>query len=338
MGAVRLFIEFMPCLGDFVTQLPILHALHERIQPLEIEVSVDAFGAALLEDYAWVGRRYLRGRDWRSRTRPIPPSYRRPFDLLLYLRSNPAVKLTRLLVRARRKLGAEAYDDARAPQGVVRHRYSILRHILPGEPPEITTRLVLEPKRAREALAAAGLAEGARIACLGPGAGTPRRMWAAARFGELGRSLRERFDGVVVLGSPAEAGLCREVAARALGVSFAGHPLPLTAALLASSALYVGNDSGLSHLAAAQGCPAVSVGLESGGYYTPWQGYSLPGRLDELSAAQVLAFLAERGLAATDASDPARARAGATAQWIRRSEKATLPVEFPGPEVPGSTP
>ena len=67
-------------------------------------------------------------------------------------------------------------------------------------------------------------------------------------------------------------------------------------------------------------------------------GTAMPEFGEDLSAAQVLAFLAERGLAATDASDPARARAGATAQWIRRSEKATLPVEFPGPEVPGSTP
>jgi hypothetical protein len=42
---MRVLIEFMPALGDFVTQLPVLHALHARIQP----------GAALLEDYDWVG-------------------------------------------------------------------------------------------------------------------------------------------------------------------------------------------------------------------------------------------------------------------------------------------
>jgi heptosyltransferase-3 len=318
---VRLFIEFMPCLGDVVTELPILHALHARIQPLEIEVSVDAFGAALLADYDWVGRRYVRRGGWRSRTGPILPSWRRPYDLLLYLRSNPAIKLTRLLVRARRKLGAEAYDDALAPQGVIPHRYSILRHLLPGEPPEITTRLVLKPERTHQALAAAGVARGARIACLGPGAGTPRRMWPASRFGELGRALRDRFDGVVVLGSPAEAGLCGEVAARAQGVSFAGQPLPVTAALLANASLYVGNDSGLAHLAAAQGCTAVSVGLESGGYYTPWRGYGLPGRLEELSAQEVLAFLDAKGLATAGGPiEPVRAPAGAGAQSIRRSE------------------
>ena len=308
---MRLFIEFMPCLGDFVTQLPILHALHERIHPLEIEVSVDHHGAALLEDYDWVGRRHVRRHGWRSRSGPIASAFREPFDLLLYLRSNPAIKLTRLLVRARRTLGAEGYDDSVADRGVVRHRYSILRHVLAGDLPEISTRLVLKPERTADALAAAGFERGARILCLGPGAGEPRRMWPVERFGELGRALRERFDGIAVLGSPAEAELCGELARQVGGVSLAGRPLHLAAALLASSALYVGNDSGLSHLAAAQGYPAVSIGLSSPAYYQPWNGYVVPGPLNDLSARDVLAYLSDNVLAsAADEAGTAKRASG----------------------------
>jgi len=301
---MRVFVEFMPCLGDLVTELPILHALHDRIHPLEVEVSVDRLGAGLLVDYDWIGRRHVRSdRGW-SRVGPIASSYRKPFDLLLYLRSNPAIKLTRLFFRARRKLGAEAYDDAAQDQGVVRHRYSIVRQVL-GDVPELSTGIVLKPERTGEALAAAGVAQSARILCLGPGAGTPRRMWPVERFAELAQGLSHRFDRLAVLGSTAEAGLCSALAARAGAVSLAGQSLPVAAALLARSALYVGNDSGLAHLAAAQGCPAVSIGLADA-YYTPWNGYSVHGRVEDLSAPDVLAFLHERVLGAASAARPAR--------------------------------
>lgn len=297
-GPLRLFIEFMPCLGDFVTELPVLHALHERIRPLEVEVSVDQPSSSLLEDYDWIRRVHVRTGRWESRVSPIVSSLRRPFDLLLVLRSNPAIKLTRLLAIARRKLGAEAYDDSVSAQGVVRHRYSILRPVLGDDLPGIVTRVVLKPERTRDALAAVGLSEGARILCLGPGAGTPRRRWPVERFAELARALRPDFDGVVVLGSPAEAVLCDALAAQAGGLSLTGRPLCLVAALLARSHLYVGNDSGLSHLAAAQGCPAVSIGLADR-YYTPWRGYGVPGALGNLQASEVLAFLHDHELVAT---------------------------------------
>jgi hypothetical protein len=86
---MRVLIEFMPALGDFVTQLPVLHALHARIQP----------GAALLEDYDWVGRRHPTEGSWSTRSGPYLSSYRKPFDLLLYLRSNPTIKGRLLLPR-----------------------------------------------------------------------------------------------------------------------------------------------------------------------------------------------------------------------------------------------
>ena len=291
-GPVRVFIEFMPCLGDFVTELPVLHALHERIRPLEVEVSVDQPSSSLLEDYDWIRRIHVRTARWESRVSPIFSSWSRPFDLLLVLRSNPAIKLNRLLAIARRKLGAEAYDDSVSAEGVVPHRYSILRRVLGDDLPGIVTRVVLKPERTRDALAAVGLGEGARIVCLGPGAGTPRRRWPVERFAELARALRPDFDGVVALGSPAEAALCDALAAQAGAVSLTGRSLCLVAALLARSQLYVGNDSGLSHLAAAQGCPAVSIGLTDR-YYTPWRGYGVPGALGDLQTSEVLAFLHE---------------------------------------------
>src|SRR5262245_24967687 len=306
----------MSCLGDFVTELPVLHALEERIRSLEVEVSVDRASASLLEDYPGIARIHVRD-NWRSRLGPIPSSLKRPFDLLLYLRSNPAIKLTRVFVNARRKLGTETYDHAAAAKGVVRHRYSVLRHVLGEDLPEISTGVRLKPERTREALVTAGTPPGARILCLGVGAGSPRRRWPVEHFAELARSLAPHFDRVVALGSSAEASLCNEVAGNAGAVSLAGQPLTRVAALLASSSLYVGNDSGLSHLAAAQGCPAVSVGLADS-YYTPWLGYGVPGRLSDLYAHEVLTFLRRNELVPVKAGRPLGAAVPALRESLSR--------------------
>jgi ADP-heptose:LPS heptosyltransferase len=236
---MRLFVEFMPCLGDLVTELPILHAIHAVIRPLDVEVSVDRGEAGLLDDYDWIARRHVRTDRLASRLTPIPSSFRRSFDVLLYLRSNPSIKLTRLFVRAKRKLGPECYDETQSPLGVIPHRYSILRHVLDSPVPDIATRIVLKRERTTAAWAATGLSPGTRFVCVGPGAGEAWRRWPAPRFAELARALRDRFDAVVALGARSDAALVSEVE-KGGAVSMIGQPLPVVAALLAEASLYVG--------------------------------------------------------------------------------------------------
>ena len=81
--------------------------------------------------------------------------------------------------------------------------------------------------------------------------------------------------------------MCRELATAVGGVSLTNSSLAHTAALFARSTLYVGNDSGQSHLAAAQGCPAFSIGLVAD-HYRPWKGYGLPSRPTRWTVDEVL--------------------------------------------------
>lgn len=114
--------------------------------------------------------------------------------------------------------------------------------------------------------AALGLA-GLNVAALHPGSGafSLARRWPADRFARLGADLLTgEMDRVLVLGGPApgEAALARQVAASlgraALVVDDAPSPQAL-AALLARCRVYVGNDSGVTHLAVAMGVPTVAV-------------------------------------------------------------------------------
>jgi heptosyltransferase-2 len=98
------------------------------------------------------------------------------------------------------------------------------------------------------------------IAAIHPGSGGERKCWPADRFARLIKHL----DGpAILIEGPADREACRRVEA----CLPAGTP-PLkvgsmsveeVAALLARCRLYVGNDSGLTHLAAAVGAETVAV-------------------------------------------------------------------------------
>jgi ADP-heptose:LPS heptosyltransferase len=116
-----------------------------------------------------------------------------------------------------------------------------------------------EPAPARIRPPASGLAAGllARLAppvlAVHPGAGSRAKRWDTAGFVQVANWWRSAGGTAVIVAGPAEAG-----EAPMLGPPEARDwPLPDVAALLSGAALYLGNDSGISHLAAAVGAPGV---------------------------------------------------------------------------------
>lgn len=97
-----------------------------------------------------------------------------------------------------------------------------------------------------------------------PGAARgPSKRWPETRYVRLGRMLRERLGGrVLVFGSASEQHICSRIA-REVGagtVNFAGKTgIAEWAALMNLCSLVVCNDSGGMHLAAASGTPVVAV-------------------------------------------------------------------------------
>jgi heptosyltransferase-2 len=95
-----------------------------------------------------------------------------------------------------------------------------------------------------------------------PGSGSERKNWSLEHWRELGESLlRDGIAGsLVVIGGEADE---EQVGAlktmwRERSVLFATMlPLPGLAAVLARCALFVGHDSGISHIAAAAGTPSL---------------------------------------------------------------------------------
>jgi heptosyltransferase-2 len=151
------------------------------------------------------------------------------------------------------------------------------------------------PKEIREA-ARARLAEvgvsGAFAAAHVASFAHAAKRWDLARFGEVfdGLAARHGFP-VVLLGSAGEKAVNAEAGsfakkARVLDLSGA-TTLPEALGVLASARLFVGNDSGLAHLASAAGTPTVVVfGPTDPDATRPWDGARADGKPARIALAR----------------------------------------------------
>ncbi len=142
------------------------------------------------------------------------------------------------------------------------HRLTHLAGTLGLATPPLPVAWTAEPDRVR---AAALLSPGGPIIGLGPTANWSGKIWPADRFTALFHALAERLPGArpAIFAGPGEAerALAAPVLAALPGaIDLAGQlSLPEAAACLAQCRLFVGNDSGLMHLAAAAGTPTLGL-------------------------------------------------------------------------------
>lgn len=104
------------------------------------------------------------------------------------------------------------------------------------------------------------------LVALALGAGHPRRIWPIERFAEVGRWLAGRGARLVVVGGPGEEGLGEEMRERLGGglIDLTNRTtLRQTAAVIRHCSLFVGNDAGPMHMAAAVGVPVVEISCHS---------------------------------------------------------------------------
>ncbi|MEW6124457.1 MAG: lipopolysaccharide heptosyltransferase II [Pseudomonadota bacterium] len=104
-----------------------------------------------------------------------------------------------------------------------------------------------------------GGAPTAPVLALAPGAYNDRRLWPAARFAEVARAFAAQGWDIWVLGGPKERDMARTIAAAVPVRDFTLTPLEDAVFQLASATLFLGNDSGMLHIAGALGVPSVGL-------------------------------------------------------------------------------
>jgi ADP-heptose:LPS heptosyltransferase len=122
------------------------------------------------------------------------------------------------------------------------------------------------------ALGAIGVARARRLVVVHPGAGSVAKCWPAAAFAAALAPMATRRDlEIVVHEGPADGDAVAQLRRLVPSARVLREPsLPALAGVLARCAAYVGNDSGVSHLAAVVGAPMVVLFTAAKLEWCPW--------------------------------------------------------------------
>ena len=109
---------------------------------------------------------------------------------------------------------------------------------------------------------------------LGLGANFDGKIWDVSNFINLAKILKDIFGVVVLVGDRKDAPLSKEFISKYKGpvIDCCGHyNLLETAAIIKESNFFVGNDSGLGHIASAVGTKSFTIfGIGNPSRYKPW--------------------------------------------------------------------
>jgi heptosyltransferase-3 len=290
----RILVYRIGNLGDTVVALPAMQAVRRRFPHARMTllserhpnrgfvVASDVLPADLFDDC--VTYNSSNGRtDPRNLLALLPRLWRLRFDLLIYLaprrRSGWSVNRDLLffkLAGIRRIIGYQGRvalgpRHPGEPLRALEHEADYLLDLVAqgGIPvPQLSERSIdLDLKSAELSFARNYLRsravplEGFPMA-FSPGSKAESKRWPEGHFEQIGARLIEAYDIFpIVFGGPEEAALGdRLVAAWGRGVNTAGQlSIRQSAAALSFCRLFVGNDSGPTHLAAAVGVPCVGI-------------------------------------------------------------------------------
>lgn len=302
----RILVVQTAFLGDIVLTTPLLREL-KRVHPgASLTVLTTPLGRAVLDGHPAIDALVAHDKKGRDRgplgmVRALRALRAERFDAAIAAQRSSRTGLLVLGAAAPRRVGfarapgAWAYTES-VPWDGARHavdRYLALAGPLGGDPERADPTPVLGvAPGAREKvgglLAEAGIGPGAEVLAVAPGSIWGTKRWTPDGFAAVVRAAPGLGLAPVLVGSPDEAALCREVAARAGGgvpvLAGSTGPADLTA-LLARSKVLVVNDSGPGHVASAVGTPVVAVF----GPTVPAFGYTPYGRRNRIVEQQDLA-------------------------------------------------
>ncbi len=271
---MNILIRATNWIGDAIMSLPALRTVRASFPAAHITVLARPWVADLYEGERAIDAviplegRWQTIRRLRAGSFDLGILFPNSFDSALVLRLGGVKRIIGYARDARGFLLAQSIPLPR-PGQIPRHErfyyLELLRRagLIASLPEVLEIRLdSLEEKRrrGREAFRAAGISE--PVVGVSPGAayGGAKR-WLPERFAEAAAQLAATMGGsVAAFGSASEKALCDSVAAQAKGRSFAGATsLRDFIDMVSACRVFLANDSGAMHIAAAAAVPSVTV-------------------------------------------------------------------------------
>jgi predicted lipopolysaccharide heptosyltransferase III len=311
----RILVVRLRSIGDTVLSTPALFALKRFLPHASLDVLLEDWVAPVLDGFPHVDNVITLERSGTSARARVARRLRaNHYDVVYNLHGGTTATLLTRATGAKHRIGYETYQYARlhnylSPSSsslwVQNKTHSVEQQLallgwtgvpVSDRPP---TQLAVT-EEAAAAIAArlhvAGLTE-MPFAVIHPAASFATKQWAPAKFGQVAHELTGQGLGVVVITASNETQIVGELERNSATplVAFTDLSLPEITALLARARLFVGNDSGIAHIAAAVETPAVVIfGSSNIAHWRPWARASAEVVFEEMECQPCHGYFCEK--------------------------------------------
>lgn len=291
----RVLVIRLRSIGDTVLTTPSLFALRRFLPQAQIDVLLEDWVAPVFDGFDLIDRVITIPKESASARARIARELRAArYDVVYNLHGGTTATFLTRATGAKHRAGFENYQYARlhnhvAPSPLQIWQRPTLHSVeqqlaligwtgVPVTDRPATRLAVTESalESAAEKLHAVGFAGFDRkepFALIHPTAAFDTKQWATENFARVTDALGERNLTSVVLVAPGEQHVADLLASRTAKPVFKAHnlTLPEVTALASRTRLFLGNDSGLAHVAAAAGAPCVVIfGSSNRHHWRPW--------------------------------------------------------------------
>jgi lipopolysaccharide heptosyltransferase II len=287
----RVLVVRLRSIGDTVLATPSLIALKRFLPHAEVDVLLEDWVAPLLDGFGSVDNVLTVGRDSTSRMRTAWQLRRRHYDVAFNLHGGTTGTFFVAASGAKRRVGYTEYQYSFLYTHLLtsasefwqkKHTHSVEQQLallgsvgVPLNNPE-RTRLDVSPDAVRsleEKFSAKPHGTRKEFALIHPAAAFDTKQWATENFARIAEFLAGKGIDIVAVAAKAERAVLDKLqsAAKVPITTFDDLSLPEITALSSKARIFVGNDSGIAHIAAAVNTPTVVVfGSSDPNHWRPW--------------------------------------------------------------------
>lgn len=288
----QLLVIRLRSIGDTVLTTPSLFALRQFLPQAKIHILLEDWVAPILEGSPLVDRVIAIPRHGNAaRARVARELHRAKYDVVYNLHGGTTATFLTCASGATNRVGYAHYQCARLHNHVAPSPQQIWsRPTLHSAEQQLAligwtgvpvtdrppTQLAVADNAAQSIaarLAANEIQAGEPLALIHPAAAFETKRWPAENFARIADEVAARGLLPVVIVSPQEKKVLEALVAHAATrvVAFDNLSLPEVVALAARARLFIGNDSGIAHIAAAVNTPCVVIfGSSNVAHWRPW--------------------------------------------------------------------
>jgi ADP-heptose:LPS heptosyltransferase len=282
----RVLVIRLRSIGDTVLSTPSLIALRRFLPDAQIDVLLEDWVVPLLENFDAVDNVVAMGKGTADRLKTAWQIRRNKFDVVFNLHGGTTSTMLTRATGARHRIGyvdyqysflynhllssASEFWNAEKTHSA-EQQLALLGYVGVPVDDRPRTRLSVSDK-ARKSLAKKYFLQWP-YALLHPASLFATKQWSVENFARVVEYLADRNIASIAIASPAENLVLKELAAaaRSLVTTADDLSLPEVIALASDASLFVGNDSGIAHIAAAVNTPTVVIfGSSNRNHWQPW--------------------------------------------------------------------